>query len=383
MRPRIVVAGGGPVGLAFACAASGCDVRVLEAAPDRAAPASEDYDVRVLALSPGTRALLRDLGAWENLDAARVAAVRRMEVFGDGGTRLEFGARPGAALAWVVEAGRLAHAIEEQARSLSHVSISHEARALDCGVAGALAWASLADGERVEGDLLVGADGPDSPVRARMGIAFEEQPYEESALVANFETERRHADTARQWFRDDGVLAWLPLPGPRISIVWSTSNANADALQGLDSRAFERRVREAGGAALGDLRLVSPIARFPLRLIRVAQPVAERVALLGDAAHAVHPLAGQGINLGFQDVRALGEAIQGRSALEAVGDLSVLRRYARERREDVTAMQFVTDGLDRLFATGRRGAYTLRNLGLGLVERQPWAKAALARRAMR
>jgi 2-polyprenyl-6-methoxyphenol hydroxylase-like FAD-dependent oxidoreductase len=115
----------------------------------------------------------------------------------------------------------------------------------------------------------------------------------------------------------------------------------------------------------------------------VERPVAERVALLGDAAHTVHPLAGQGVNLGFQDVRALGEAIQGRSGLEAVGDLSVLRRYARERREDVTAMQFVTDGLDRLFATGRRGAYTLRNLGLGLVDRQPWAKAALARRAMR
>ena len=383
MRPRIVVAGGGPVGMAFACAVSGCDVRVLEASPSAALPASDEYDVRVLALSPGTRALLRDVGAWERLDAARVSAVRRMEVFADGGARLEFSARPGAALAWVLEARRLGHAIGEQAASLAHVSISHEARAVDFRVADSVAWASLGDGERVEGDLLVGADGPDSPVRARVGIAFEERPYEESALVANFETERRHADTARQWFREDGVLAWLPLPGPRISIVWSTPNAHADALQALDERAFERRVREAGGAVLGDLRLVSPVARFPLRLIRVAQPVSPRVALVGDAAHAVHPLAGQGINLGFQDVRALCDAIQGRSALEAVGDLSVLRRYARERREDVTAMQFVTDGLDRLFATRRRGAYTLRNLGLGLVDRQPWAKAALARRAMR
>ncbi len=383
MRPRIVVAGGGPVGMAFACAVPGCDVRVLETAPPRVTASCADYDVRVFALSPGSRSLLRDLGAWDRLDAARIAAVRRMEVFGDGGARLEFSARPGAALAWVLEAGRLAQAIEEQAASLPHVAVSHQTRATDFGVEGRLAWTSLASGERLEADLLVGADGPDSPVRARIGIAFEERPYGKSALVANFETERRHADTARQWFGEDGILAWLPLPGPRISIVWSTPNANADALQALDARAFERRVREAGGAALGDLRLVSPVARFPLRLIRVPQPVARGVALIGDAAHAVHPLAGQGINLGFQDVRALCDAIQARSPLEGAGDLAVLRRYARERREDVTAMQFVTDGLDRLFATGRPGAFSLRNLGLGLVDRQPWAKAALGRRAMR
>ena len=383
MRARIVVAGGGPVGMAFACAASGCDVRVLEASPVRAAASSDDYDTRVFAVSPGSRSLLRELGAWDRLDASRVAAVRRMEVFGDGGARLEFSARPGAALAWVLEAGRLAQAIEEQATSLAHVTVSHGARAADCGVEGRAAWASLASGERLEADLLVGADGPDSPVRARIGIAFEERPYEESALVANFETERRHADIARQWFRDDGVLAWLPLPGRRISIVWSTPNGNAEALEALDARALERRVRDAGAAALGDLRLASAIGRFPLRRIRVPQPVARGVALIGDAAHAVHPLAGQGINLGFQDVRALCEALHARSPLEAAGDLPVLRRYARERREDVTAMQFVTDGLDRLFATGRPGAFTLRNLGLGLVERQPWAKAALGGRAMR
>jgi 2-polyprenyl-6-methoxyphenol hydroxylase-like FAD-dependent oxidoreductase len=111
--------------------------------------------------------------------------------------------------------------------------------------------------------------------------------------------------------------------------------------------------------------------------------VSPNVALIGDAAHAVHPLAGQGINLGFQDARALAAALAGRSPLEGPGDLAVLRRYARERREDVTAMQFVTDGLDRLFATDRPGAFTVRNLGLGLVQSQPWARAALAARAMR
>ncbi len=383
MTARILVAGGGPVGMAFACACAGCEVRVLEASAARDAPWPEQFDVRVLALSPGTRTLLRDLGAWDHLDAERIAPVRRMEIFGDGGARLAFSARPGAALAWVLEAGRLAQALELQAASLANVSIARSARATDFGVEGRTAWARLADGERLEADLLVGADGPDSQVRARLGIPFEERPYGEAAIVANFETEQPHGEAARQWFRPDGVLAWLPLPGRRISIVWSTPGAHADELERLDSRAFERRVREAGGAALGDLKLVSAVARFPLRLILVPQPVAPGVALIGDAAHAVHPLAGQGVNLGFQDVRALAEAIASRSPLEAPGDLRVLRRYARERREDVTAMQFVTDGLDRLFATGKPGAYSLRNLGLELVETQDWAKAALASRAMR
>jgi ubiquinone biosynthesis UbiH/UbiF/VisC/COQ6 family hydroxylase len=369
--------------MAFACAASDWDVRVLEAAPARAPAQSDDYDARIFAVSPGTRSLLRDLGAWERLDASRLAPVRRMEVFGDGGAKLQFAARPGAALAWVLEAGRLGEAIEAQAAALGHVEIRHGARAVDFGVEGRSAWASLDGGERLEADLLVGADGPDSPLRARMGIAFEELPYGEAAIVANFETERAHGETARQWFRADGVLAWLPLPGRRISIVWSTPTSHADLLQAMEERELERAVREAGGAALGDLRLVSAVARFPLRRVNVPQPIAPCVALIGDAAHAVHPLAGQGINLGFQDVRALCAALAGRSAVEGVGDLAVLRRYARERREDVTAMHFLTDALDKLFATGRPGAFTLRNLGLGMVESQSWAKAALARRAMR
>lgn len=383
MTDRVLVAGGGPVGMAFACACVGCEVRVLEAAGARPAPAGDAYDLRVLAVSPGTREFLRDVGAWEHLDAARVAPVRRMEVFGDGGVRLDFSARPGGALAWVLEAGRLAHAIESHAATLPHVSITHGARAADFGVDERGAWAALDGGERVEADLLVGADGPDSTVRARLAIPFEERPYGEAAIVANFDTERPHGDVARQWFRADGVLAWLPLPGRRISIVWSTPREHAAEMERLDPRAFERRVREAGQAALGDLRLATSVARFSLRQIVVPRPVAPRVALIGDAAHAVHPLAGQGINLGFQDARTLAALLGERSPLEGAGDLGLLRRYARARREDVTAMQFVTDGLDRLFATDRPGAYTLRNLGLGLVQSQPWARNALAARAMR
>jgi 2-polyprenylphenol 6-hydroxylase len=380
---RIIVAGGGPVGLAFACACGGFDVHVVEAATARAEPWPEAFEQRILAVSPGSRAFLRDLGAWEALDPRRIAPVRRMEIFGDGGARLAFSARPGAVLAWIVEAGRLADALEAQARSFTHVRLTRGTPAIACGADAGLAWVEMEGGARIEGELLVGADGPDSRVRSLLHLEHEQHAYGQAAVVANFETERPHEDIARQWFRSDGVLAWLPLPGQRISMVWSTPDASAEALRALEPAALAARVRDAGAAVLGDLRLASAPGSFALRSIRVARPVAPGVALIGDAAHAVHPLAGQGINLGFQDARVLVEALVSRSALERPGDLRVLRRYARGRREDVSAMQFVTDALDRLFKTGKPGVFALRNLGMGLLGTQDWARDALARRAMR
>jgi len=382
-RPALVIAGGGPVGLALACACGDFDVTVIEASAARSTPLPEDFDVRVYSLSPGSRDLLRDIGAWSRIDARRVVAVRSMEVFGDEDAKLTFSARPGGALAWIVEAGRLAEALESQAQSFPHVRLARGRYAVAAEARAEGGWVELEDGERCEGSLLVGADGPDSKVRSLLAIPFDEVPYGESAIVANFATERDHCGIARQWFRADGVLAWLPLPGKRISIVWSARGACADEIVALEPAAFEKRVRDAGRSALGDLHLVSSVVRFALRRIRVPQPVAPGVALVGDAAHAVHPLAGQGVNLGFQDARALGEALAQRSALERPGDMRVLRRYARARCEDVSAMQFVTHGLDRLFASDEQGVRRIRNLGLEIVERQPWAKSALARRAMR
>jgi len=380
---KIVVAGGGPVGCAFACACEGYSVEVIEAAPARETPWPEEYDARIYALSPGTRDLLRDIGAWERLHSARIQPVHRMEIFGDAGAALTFSAPAGRSLAWILEAGRLGAAIEEEAASRPGVAVRHGARATAFAATANGAWVQLEDGTKVEGSLLVGADGPDSAVRSATAIAFEETAYDEAAIVANFETEKEHGGIARQWFRADGVLAWLPLPGKRISIVWSAPLATANELQALDERSFERRVREAGDALLGDLQLVSKVARFPLRSIRVPQPVAPGIALIGDAAHAVHPLAGQGVNLGFKDALVLAQTLADRGALERAGDLRVLRRYARARSEDVTAMQFVTHGLDRLFAAGAPGLRGIRNLGLRLVDGQDWAKGALARRAMR
>jgi 2-polyprenylphenol 6-hydroxylase len=379
---RMAIAGAGPVGLALACACRELEVLVLEAAEAAAKPTPE-FEVRIFALSAGSRELLRELGAWDRLDAGRIAGVRRMEVFGDRGTRLSFAGHSGRELAWIVEAGRLCAALEEQAASQGNVTLRRGARALQFEAAAEGVRVTLKGDAVIEADLLAGADGPDSRVRALLGLAADERPYAETAIVANFDTEREHGNVARQWFRDDGVLAWLPLPGRRISIVWSARAGAAAEISALEPQELARRVREAGAAALGDLRLASRVATFPLRLIRVDRIVAPGVALVGDAAHGVHPLAGQGVNLGFQDARALARTLGERSPLERPGDMRVLRRYARSRREDVAAMQLVTDGLDRLFASGAAGAPWLRNLGLGLVDRQPWIKRALAERAMR
>jgi ubiquinone biosynthesis UbiH/UbiF/VisC/COQ6 family hydroxylase len=380
---RIAIVGAGPVGLALACACRDAEVAIVDASPPRTAAPREEFDPRVFALSAGTRTFLRDIGAWDGLDARRVAPVRRMEVFGDAGAKLSFGAPAAGALAWIVEAGRLSAALEERVAALPNVSRASGREAVSFEASAEGARVTLADGSAIAADLLVGADGPDSRVRAALRLPVAEHPYGEEGVVANFDTELDHGSIARQWFRSDGVLAWLPLPGRRISIVWSTPVSHAGELAALDGAGFAARVRDAGRGALGELRLASKVARFPLRMIEVERAVAPGVALVGDAAHAVHPLAGQGVNLGFQDARLLCEVLSGRSALERPGDLRVLRRYSRARREDVTAMQFVTHRLDRLFASEGPGASWLRNTGLAIVDSQRWAKRALAARAMR
>ena len=383
MNPgRIVVAGAGPVGLAFACACRDLGSIVIEAS-SRPAEETPDLDVRIFALSAGTRAFLRSVEAWDRLDQERVTPVRRMEVFGDAGARLAFAGRPGAPLAWIVEAGRLSAALELQAASLGSVTLRRGVRLETFEAAADRVRIALEGGEVLEAELLVGADGPDSKVRASLGLPGAQRAYGETAIVANFDVEKAHGHVARQWFRPDGVLAWLPLPGRRISIVWSAPDGVAKEIAGLAPDQFAARVRDAGAAALGDLRLASRLATFSLRLIRVDRTVAPGVALVGDAAHGVHPLAGQGVNLGFQDSHVLADVLARRSPLERPGDLRLLRRYARARREDVTAMQFVTDGLDRLFGSDAPGASWLRNAGMRLVEAQRWVKGALAERAMR
>jgi 2-polyprenylphenol 6-hydroxylase len=253
-----------------------------------------------------------------------------------------------------------------------------------------LAWSAregtltLDDGRQFAASLIVGADGLHSWVRAAAGIVAEPRSYGQQGVVANFECELSHHGCARQWFHDDGsVLAWLPLPGRRISIVWSAPDSLARELLALAHDALATRVAAAGSHALGALRLITPPAAFPLSSLRLPTSIAHRMALVGDAAHGVHPLAGQGVNLGFGDAQALASVLAERGPVGDAGAPILLERFARRRAEPVLAMHTVTDGLVRLFGPRTPWLRTLRNAGMSAVDRLPMIKRALAQPALR
>jgi 2-octaprenyl-6-methoxyphenol hydroxylase len=386
----VLIAGGGLVGLALAPALAHARLAVAIAdrvpvkAPDE--PVSDaDWDTRVYAISPGSAAFLRTIGAWQALPADRVQAVESMRVEGDAGAVLSFSAyeQGERALAWIVEERALRAALMPLVHAAGVATIA------PCTFAG-LAWSAesatleLADGRRHSARLVVGADGVRSWVRDAAGLGAPAKPYGQTAVVANFACERAHHGRAHQWFRaDGGILAWLPLPGRRISIVWSAPDAGAHDLLARSPAALAEVVAAAGGNALGSLECVTPAAGFPLQLVRLPTVVGPRVALVGDAAHGVHPLAGQGVNLGFGDVAALAAVLRDRGPLADVGAPLLLERYARRRAEPVGAMQVVTDGLAHLFGARAPWLAKLRNLGLTAVDRLPLAKRLLAGPALR
>ncbi len=383
----VVVAGAGLPGLAFAAAAAqaGLSVAIADAAPIGVAADDETgFDLRVFAVSPGSAEFLRSIGAWQRLAGDRMAPIEAMDVRADRGARLEFSAFElgERALAWVVEERALRNAL---AAAALEAGVEPFGGAPFVGLQFAADRAVLTlSGHTLAGRLLVAADGVRSWVRQAAGILTPPRPYGQQGVVAHFACERAHHGTARQWFRNDGsVLAWLPLPERQMSMVWSAPDALATELLTLEPQALAQRVADAGGHALGALQSISASAGFPLALLRLATTVGHRLALVGDAAHGVHPLAGQGVNLGFGDARALTEALSARGPLTDPGAALTLGRYARRRTEPVFAMQAVTDGLVRLFGLRQPGIAFLRNVGMAAVDRFAPLKRALAQPALR
>jgi 2-polyprenylphenol 6-hydroxylase len=384
----VVIAGAGLPGLALAAgvAQAGLTVALCDREPI-AAPRidADDYDTRIYAVSPGSAAFLARLGAWAGLDPERLTAVEAMRVLGDDGGVLEFAAYDMGerALAWIVEerALRAALVARVHAAGVTLVAPSEFAGlAFDVGAA----RLATTDGAALQAKLLVGADGLRSWVRGAAGIVAAPKPYPQTAVVANFDCECAHRGRAWQWFRaDGGVLAFLPLPGRRLSIVWSAPQAQAAELGVLPAAELAARVAEASGHVLGALTLREGPASFPLSFLRPPAVVAHRLALVGDAAHGVHPLAGQGVNLGFGDAAVLAQILAERGSLEDPGAPVLLARYARRRAEPVLAMQTVTDALARAFGLDRRWLAVLRNRGMTTIDRFPLLKRALAQPALR
>jgi 2-polyprenylphenol 6-hydroxylase len=379
-----IVVGAGLVGAAAALALgdAGLEAAVVEAAAPPPAPVG--WDSRIYAISPGSRALLHSIGAWQRLDAGRIEPVLGMEVHGDRpGARIDFDALASGvpALAYIVEGGALARALWQQLETSGHVELRIGSRPQSLTIDAGGATLQLDDGSVLRAPLVIGADGAESWVRQAAGIDASTRGYEQRAVVANFCTSLGHRGIARQWFRADGVLALLPLPAGHVSMVWSAEEAHAETLMAMDGPALAQAVREASSGSVGDLKVITPAAAFPLRLRVASSFVRPRLALVGDAAHNLHPLAGQGVNLGFRDVRALAATLSARGPERDIGVLPLLRRYERSRREDVATMVAATDGLQRLFSSRLPGIAGLRNAGLTLADRLPGLKSLLAQQA--
>ncbi len=301
-----------------------------------------------------------------------------MRIFGDDGVAtMEFDAyRAGVAeLAWIVEDSALTRALW---RGLESVGARCERMTIEQ----AQVRITLQGGKELAANLVVGADGAESFVRREARIAATERDFGQAAVVANFFCEKPHSNVALQWFQGGPVLALLPLPGEQVSMVWSLPAQDAQRIAGLAERELSLAVEQASRSMLGALSLASPARSFPLRRVAARRLVAPRVALVGDAGHVIHPLAGQGLNLGLQDVRALAGVLGAREQGRDPGDYRLLRRYERSRAEPILAMDTVVSGLFGLYSARSSAIVRLRNAGLNLTDRLPVLKNILMRRAM-
>ncbi|MCX7150333.1 MAG: UbiH/UbiF family hydroxylase [Rhodocyclales bacterium] len=379
----IVIVGGGLAGLALAAALRRSTLSVALVEGKLPAPA-EGWDSRIYAISPANARFLDAIGAWRHLDPARMEAVRTMEIHGDAGGRLDFTAYGSGVseLAWILESSLMQLELWEAIKRQGNLSLFCPARPQTLAFGPDAAQLTLGDGRSLSARLIVAADGADSWTRAAAGIDVRFDPYDQLGVVANFTVEQPHRGTAFQWFRQDGVLAWLPLPGNCISMVWSTGEEHGRELLALDHAALCARVAGAGDFRLGALELTTAPAGFPLRLMRAPRTVARRLALIGDAAHTIHPLSGHGINLGFQDAQVLATVLCDKAGYVDCGDLALLRSYERARKEEVVTLQTVTDSLHDLFRPTEGALPRLRNFGLNLTNALPVVKDLLVRYAL-
>lgn len=382
----IVIVGGGLVGasLAVALKTSNLSVALIEgqAAFDVPEEASS-WDSRIYAITPGNAEFLRRCGVWQKMDRTRIQQVEEMRVFGDRGAELDFSAyQVGAAeLTFILESRLLQRALWDELSQQQNLTLIQPARCAALEWRADAAHLTLQDGRSLSARLIVGADGRDSWVRHQAGMPETPTPYQQHGLVANFRTEKAHNGTAYQWFQPDGILALLPLPGKLTSIVWSVSPEKAQHLLALSHEELAEQVASASHQMLGKLEVVTSPAAFSLRVLNLAHLVKPRLALIGDAAHNVHPLSGQGVNLGFRDVRQLSDVLLQRGALEC-GDIQLLRRYEEARRGDILSMQLTTDALKHLFVNDNPLLKYARNFGLSATNAMWPLKKMLAKHAL-
>ena len=388
MSASIVVCGSGIVGLAtaLAFARKGEAVTLVGPRPTVQSLSQDEFFARVYALSPASQRFLASIGVWDLMDARRLTSVQAMEIHGDGDGLLNLNAWQSAQseLAWIVESSEIERVLVQAAQVVGLRWITEKFASYTSGAL------TTDRGTTLEAELFIAADGAQSPLRAAAGLTVESRPYGATALVAHVNCSVPHQGTALQWFGSDGVLAFLPMPdtalGPQVSMVWSLKEAIANEVLAMpaaqQASALQTRLAAATAGRLGALTLRSAVHGFPLTLNQ-SPMIGDCLALAGDAAHRLHPLAGQGLNLGLGDVQALVDTVAARESFRSPGDPMVLRRYRRLRAEPVMAMRLVTDGLARLFDIQHAPVVRLRNMGMNLAEKLPFIKRQLIAGASR
>ncbi|ODT53175.1 MAG: hypothetical protein ABS59_07655 [Methylobacterium sp. SCN 67-24] len=385
-RYDVIIVGGGHVGLTLALALGRSAPGIRLALVDRR-PLSVPRDNRASAIAAGVRHIFEALGVWPDMEAqSQPIAAMRITDSGHGDLArplfLQFDgeAAPGEAFAHMVPNQASASALLKAAEGLFEMIAPAEIT--DWSGNGALARLTLADGRILSAPLIIAADGAQSSLRQRAGIGTFGHDYNQTGLVATIAHQLPHDGVAYEHFRPSGPFASLPLPGNRSSLVWTETRENAPRFLAMDPATLALEIENVMGSTLGSVTVEDKLAGFPLRLQLAKSFVGPRLALVGDAAHVVHPIAGQGLNLGLKDVAALAEVI-----VEAMrlgldhGDLPVLERYQSWRQLDTASMAAVTDGMNRLFSNDAAPVRALRDFGLGLVDRAGPVKSALIRAA--
>lgn len=377
----MVIVGGGMVGATLACALGDSPLRVLVLEPQPFSSDWQGFDLRVSAITRASQRVFEALGAWEGMQARRVQPYRSMEVW-EGGGQIRFdSAEIGEPdLGHIIENRVILAALLERLAGFDNIELRTPARARSLQLGPERANLRLEDGTRLEARLVVGADGSASWVRRQAGIDTLGWKYDQHAVVATVRTARHHEETAFQRFLPEGSLAFLPLSEGVSSIVWSVRPGAAEALLGLDEAAFLAELGQAFGDRLGAMQSCAGRAAFPLGLQHADRYVLPRLALVGNAAHTIHPLAGQGLNLGVMDAAALAEVIAAQMA--DCGALRGLRRYERWRKGENLGMALAMDGFKQLFGARRPPLPWLRRTGLNLTNAAGPLKRTLIRRAM-
>ena len=384
----IVVVGAGLVGLsaAIAFAKQNKSVVLVDAKPvNMERPIIQkqaDWDARIYALSPETETWLKALEVWPDVDASRVNAIDAMHVWSDSEEKLALNSSDANVpkLGVIIENQNLMYVLWQQINALG-VTVITDAACLSIENSAQRIMLALTNKTNISAKLVVAADGVNSWVRSQVHIGVKQKSFHQTAIVANFSTEKSHQNIARQWFAPHETLALLPLVGKNASLVWSVSTERAEELLKLSSIDLAEQVEAKSKHMLGALKAIGKTLSFSLNQQTAASLIAERVVLVGDAAHQVHPMAGQGVNLGFRDVMQLTSLATKLHVMQDVGDSGFLRQYERSRRADIATMNTLTTGLDYLFASESIMLKKVTHWGLRQLNRQTTLKKLLIQQA--